>query len=236
MSRTVADRPGRTLSHENVPVARCLVFAALAAVAAGCSIKSPRSHWEQLAAQPHSRVVTPTLAIATLPATEVRVPDRIVLRIDNQDPLVALDGHVSYGKLLRFAAEASRTYDVTVEAWCDPCPPTAILWGETELPVFVPRVTLLNQRGEQMTTIDGRARSQERLSRNMPLKGTWHLQVSATGPHYLLITSDVDGPRAVAPAGNIADFVASPVGKIRVAINQRERRRHDSELSPVVTS
>lgn len=219
MSRIVGDRPW-WLSQENVLVSRCLVFATLAAVAAaGCSIKSPRSHWERLAAQPQSRVATPALAVAHFPATEVRVAHRIVLRIDHRDRLVALDGNVSYGRLLRFAAEASKTYDVTLEAWCDPCPPTAILWGETELPVFVPRVTLLNQRGEQVTTIEGRARPQERRWRNMPLKGTWRLHVSATGPHYLLITSDVDGPRAVAPAGNIAGFVASPVGKIRVAIN-----------------
>lgn len=50
------------------------------------------------------------------------------------------------------------------------------------------------------------------------------MQVPATGLHYLLITSDVDGPRAIAPAGNIAGFVASPVGKIRVAINQANDR------------
>jgi hypothetical protein len=85
--------------------------------------------------------------------------------------------------------------------------------------VFVPRVTLLDQHGEQMT-IDGDAHPQERLWRNMPLKGMWRLQLNASGPYYLLITSGVDGPRAVSNASDIADFVASPVGKIRVAISR----------------
>lgn len=218
--RVFADRLGRTRRHPNVLATGCLVLAALGATFAACSIRSPGLQWEQLARRPHSEAVTPALAIRSLPATNIKVPESIVLEIDHEDPLVALDDHVSYGKLLRFAAEAAEIYEVTVEAWCHPCPPTAILWGETELPVFVPHITLLNQRGEQEATMEGEARPQERLWRNMPLKGTWRLHVSTNGAYYLLITSHVDGPRLVAGAGNIADFVASPVGKIRVSIRR----------------
>ena len=203
-------------------IIRCLTVAMLSLSAGACSIKSPSLHWQEVARQPQSRIMTPATAVASLPATEVSAPKRIVLRITHEDPLVALNDQVSYAKLLRFVAATPASYQVVVEAWCDPCPVTAILWGVNELPVFVPQVTLLDSSGDQMTTIDGRVWLQNPLWRDQPIKGTWQLDVSEPGVYYLLITSEPHGPTIVGFTRNFIAYQASPVGKIRVGVTKKK--------------
>ena len=203
-------------------VIRCLTVAVLLLPTGACSIKSPSLHWQEVVRQSQSRIMTPAAAVASLPATEVRAPKRIVLRITHEDPLVALNDQVSYAKLLRFTAVAPASYQVVVEAWCNPCPVTAILWGVDELPVFVPQVTLLDSSGDQMTTIDGRVWVQDPVWRSQPIKGAWQFHVSEPGLYYLLITSKPHGPTLVGFTRNFIGYIASPVGKIRVGVTKKE--------------
>lgn len=198
-----------------------LAVVMLLMIAGGCSITSTSVHWEQLRGRPPSGILTPATAVANLRPTELEMPKRVVLRITHDDPVVRLNDAVSYAKLLRFMAPSPGQYEVVVEGWCDPCPVTAILWGVDELPVFVPQVTLLDSRGDQMPTIEGRVWQQDPVWRSQPIKGAWQWQVGESGPYYLLITSEPHGPTVVGYTNNFTSYTASPIGKIRVALTKK---------------
>lgn len=144
----------------------------LAMLCGGCSIKAPAVRWQTLADQPESRRVALADVVERLRAVALPVPGRVEVR----NPIVVLEEVASYAKLLRLGPVPGGHAEIVVESWCD-CPVMAVLRGAPQLPVFMPRLTLLNARAEPLETIQGEARGQEPLFRNMPIKGTWQVEV-----------------------------------------------------------
>jgi hypothetical protein len=178
-------------------------------------ITPPSVRWHELGQQPASRVMTATQLFDGSRVLSVKVPGEATFTIERSDPIVASADARSYAKVLRVTVPEPGVVELTVESWCYGCKATAILWGESELPVFVPKITVYDERAQPVSST-GELRRQDPLWRNIPFKGTWRFEAIARGPYYVVITSSDSGGTHIGFAGNIASYVSSPIGKIRV--------------------
>lgn len=196
--------------------------AAIAVSLNGCSVTPAVTHWQRLNEAPSARVLADDRsAMRTIQPIDLQVNGRTTVRIDHSDPAIRSDGATSYVKLFRFQGESPGTYEVRVDAWCD-CPWTAILWGTRSFPIFYPKVVVLDRAGN-MLLVRGEVEHMDPAwtwTTTARIRGRWSVNLSETGPYYVLVTSQHIGPKFVGEmGGDIGQLLSSsPVGKIRISI------------------
>lgn len=199
---------------------------AIVALLTGCTIRTSASHFGELMKQAPAQPLSLSDVLTHIPATTLKVPGRMKLEVTHRDPIVSIDDFPSYAKLVRFTAGAHQQYDLEIDSWCD-CPVTAILWsGPTAQPtVFVPTVTVLDANGTPATSVLTTKDFPEWTWRQTTIRTRWTIDVEATGPYYVLITSAAPEPQVVRLARNWSATISAPVGKMGLKLKPRTAGR-----------